>query len=161
MNIDYSKMLSGAGRHKTQALFHEFKYTTGEENPPYNLKEREHAGSLSMYQIYMAAPSEYEAAYTLLNSWKHWEILCKAPFFVPYIEKWREEREIREAAIGKATLIEQAEGGNVAAAKALMEPISKRKAGRPTKNEIEGHKNKAAKVDAKVSNILERMAKHD
>ena len=137
MDIDYSKLVGENGHYKTQSLFYENRFQSRGEKPIFNLKENDYKGTLSMYKIYMSSSSEYEAAYRILNSWKHWEILCESPFFKKHITKWREEREIREAAIGKATLIEQAEGGNVAAAKALLDPVTKRKAGRPTKEEVE------------------------
>ena len=158
MDIDYGKMIGDGGHYLTKGLFYEFKYQTKLTEIPYNLKERDWKGTRSMYQIFMSCGSEYEAAQLLLNSWKHWEVLCKSPWFVPHIEAWREEREIREAALGKATLIDQAESGNVAAAKVLLEGAKKRKAGRPTKDEVEGEKKKAAAVDNKVTDILTRMA---
>jgi hypothetical protein len=159
--IDYSKVIGDNGHYMTQALFYEFRFQTKNEKPIYNLKERDYKGTLSMYQIYMDSDSEYEAALKILNSWKHWEILCDRNWFLPHIEKWREERDIREAALGKATLIDQARDGNVTAAKALYDQSGKRKAGRPSKDEVEGHKKKQADIDSKVSNILDRMAKHD
>ena len=110
-----------------------------------------------MYQIYMSCDSEYEAAMLLLNSWKHWEVLCNAPGFMKELVKWREEREIREAAIGKKVLIEEAENGNVAAARYLVDINTKRKAGRPSKDEVEGQKRKEAAINNKVSSLIERM----
>jgi len=114
-----------------------------------------------MYRIYMEAETEYEAAMTLLNSWKHWEILTATTWFQEHITKWRAEREIREAAIGKAVLISQAREGNVAAAKALHDQATKRKAGRPTKDRVEGEVKRQAAVESKVSNILDRMSSFD
>lgn len=157
--IDYSKIISDGGHYLTQALFYEFRYQTKAEYIPYTLRERDHGDYLSMYKIYMACDSEYEAAQKLLNSWKHWEILCASPWFAPEIAKWREEREIKDAALGKSVLIEKAQEGNVPAARALFDATVKRKAGRPSALEVTHERKKQAAIDSKVSNIIDRMAK--
>lgn len=151
--------ISDQGHYLTQGLFYEFRHQTKNFNAPYNLKERDHKDSKSMYQIYMDCETEYEAAQVLLGSWKHWEILCKAPFFVPEIEKWREERAIREQALAKKVLLEQTRDGNVTAAKSVLDS-HKRKAGRPSKQEVEGERRRQAGLESKVSSIVERMSKH-
>ena len=159
--VDFSKLLSDGGHYKTRSIFYEFKYDTKSDYIPYTLGERDRKGSLSMYRIYMDSETEYEAAMTLLNSWKHWEILTSTTWFQEHITKWRDEREIREAAIGKAVLISQAREGNVAAAKAIHDFATKRKAGRPSKDRVEGEVKRQAAVDSKVSNILDRMSSFD
>lgn len=161
MNIDYSKMIADNGKYKTQGLFYEYRFQNNPDYIPYCLREHDYKGYLSIYQIYMSCDSEYEAAQKIFNSWKHWELLCGCAWFQPYLEKWREEREIRDAALGKSILIDQARDGNVTAAKTLYDQATKRKAGRPTKNEVEGQKKKQAAIDNKVSSILDRMAQHD
>lgn len=155
--IDYDKLIGQSGHYLTQALFWEYRHQTGADYTPFTLKERDHSGCISMYRLYMSCETEYEAALKILNSWKHWQILCDAPWFQKELSKWREEREIRELALGKAVLIKNAEEGNVAAAKALIDTSSKRKAGRPSKIEVEEYKKKEAAANSKVSSILERM----
>lgn len=147
-----------SGHYVTQALFYEFRFQTKCEDAPYTLGEFDHKGHKSMYQIYMGCDSEYEAAQKLLGSWKHWERLSECGWFKEYLEKWRDERQIREAALGKKVLIEKAEEGFVPAAKALLELAGKRKAGRPTKLEVTEERKKQANMDTKVSSILERMS---
>lgn len=158
MNIDYTKLINSTGCYMTQALFYEYRFQTNSDYMPFTMKERDHNGYISVYRVYMECDSEYEAAYKLLNSWKHWQVLCSAPWFAKELKKWREEREIREAALGKAVLIEEAGNGNVSAARALLDLSGKRKAGRPTKLEVQEEKAKQAKIESKVSSILERMA---
>ena len=158
MKIEYSKLIGESGHYKTQSLFYEFRYQTNSDYMPFTLKERDVHGHQSIYQIYMSCDSEYEAAQKLLGSWKHWEILCECTWFIKELDKWREEREIREAAIGKAMLIEKAKEGNVPAARSLLESSSKRKAGRPSSAEVINERKKQAAVDTKVSSIIERMA---
>jgi len=156
MELDYSRMVAESGHYKTQGLFYEYRFQSSSDYLPYTLKERDYKGHRSMYKIYMACDSEYEAAIKLLNSWKHWEILIATDWFSKEVDKWREEREIRELALGKSVLVAQAEEGNVTAAKALVDG-SKRKAGRPSKNEIKAELKKKVKMDNKVSSLVDRM----
>lgn len=160
LDVDYSKFVTTNGQYLTQGLFYEFRYQTKLDYIPYTLKEYDFDGYISMYRVYMEADTEYEAAKILLNSWKHWEILAESPMIGGYIQKWREERDIKDAALAKAVLIKETKAGNTSAAKAVLEASTKRKAGRPTKIEVESEKRKQAKIDSKVSSILDRMSKH-
>ncbi|MGD9382191.1 MAG: hypothetical protein PVI03_07080 [Candidatus Thorarchaeota archaeon] len=126
MKLPIHEQLAGT----TQALFYEHRhFTTCQIPAPYNLKEVDWKGSKSMYQIYMSYETEYEAAIALLGSWPHWQRLCKCKWFQPYKEKWDKEREVREEALAKKTLIDQTREGNVTAAKALLD--KKKPRGRP------------------------------
>lgn len=119
----------------TQALFWEYRFVTTTNLPaPYNLKEYDWKGSKSMYQIYMACDTEYDAAITLLGSWPHWQKLCRCGWFQSYIEDWREERKLREQAIAKKALIKKAKEGDVSASRALLQDEKKPK-GRPKNKE--------------------------
>ncbi len=158
MKIDYSKLIGVGGHYLTQGLFYEFRFQTNSEYMPFTLKERDYKGYLSAYKIYMSCETEYEAALKILNSWKHWEFLCESPWFAKELAKWREERDIRDAANAKCILMEEASNGNVTAAKAVLDLATKRKAGRPTKVEVDGEKKKQAAIDNKVSSIIERMS---
>lgn len=158
--IDYDKIINIQGNYLTQGLFYEFRHQTKLEYIPYTLKEKDFDSYISMYRVYMECDTEYEAALKLLNSWKHWEILCSSPWFAKELVKWREEREIREIASAKSVLLEKVRGGDAASSKAIIEINNKRKAGRPSKIEVESEKKKAAAVDSRVSSILERMSKH-
>lgn len=150
--------LSEIGSQLTQGLFYEYRHqTTTTEKAPYTLKDVDWKGSKSMYKIYMSCASEYEAALKLLGSWSHWVKLTNCAWFQPYLEAWRHEVEIREAAIGKATIIQKALEGNVTAAKELVNQIKvKGSKGRPTKAQQEAYKDKMSAVDQKVVSILER-----
>jgi hypothetical protein len=150
---DSSRLRSDAGQYFTQGLFYEYRHQSTNK-APYNLKERDWKGTKSMYQIYMSCDSEYEAAMRLLGSWKHWQTLLNSPFFAKEVEKWREEREIKDAAMAKSVLVEQANEGNVAAAKTLLDMSTKRKAGRPTKAEVQAEKRKQAAISSKVTDLL-------
>jgi hypothetical protein len=153
---DRSQLVNSNGRFLTQGLFYEYRYQSAKTGP-YNLKEQDWKGTLSMYQIYMACDSEYDAAQRLLGSWKHWEALLESPFFIAEVSKWREEREIKEAALAKTVLLEQAEEGSVSAAKSLLDQITKRKAGRPTKAEVTAERQKQAAIDSNVTSLLSHV----
>ena len=151
------KLLSSIGSQLTQGLFYEYRHQTPTTECLYTLKDTDWNGCKSMYLIYMNAGSEYEAALKLLGSWSHWNKLCQCTWFKPYIESWREEREIREAAIGKATLIDKALEGNVSAAKELVNQIKETgKLGRKSQKDKDEYKAKMNKVDQRVVSILSR-----
>lgn len=134
----------------TQALFYEFRHQTTSQVPaPYNLKETDWEGTQSMYQIYMAHDTEYDAAMALLGSWMHWEKLCKSPWFIKHKEKWDAEKEVIKQAIAEKTLIEQAKAGNVQAAKLLRDGKTKptaAKRGRPHNHKEDEEQKKTADV---------------
>lgn len=142
-------------------LFYEYRHqTTTGTIPVYTLKDTDWKDCSSMYLIYMEEESEYEAAMKLLGSWAHWNKLCKCTWFKPYLEAWRDERDIKEAAIGKKTLIEAALDGNVTAAKELVNKVIKpKKMGRPTKKGELDNQNKMKAIDRKVVSLLERAGR--
>ncbi len=50
----------------------------------------------SLYLLYMAARdvTEYNFAMSNLDGWEHWEMLCSATFFKPFVARWRQELEL-------------------------------------------------------------------
>lgn len=141
----------------TLGLFYEFRMQSAGAIPVYNLKAYDWKGTKSMYQIYMNCDSEYEAAMTLLGDWSHWKRLCECGWFKQYIDSWREEVLIREAALGKAVIIQKASEGNLTAAKELVNQLNKKTNGRPSKESINKDTTRLKAVDAKVVNLLSRM----
>ena len=143
----------------TQGLFTEYRHqTTGGDTAIYTLKEQDHNDCISMYKVFIDSSSEYEAAQKLLGSWNHWKKLCKCSWFKPHLEDWKEEIKIREAAIGKATLIDAALDGNVTAAKELVNQLNKKSSpGRPSTKQVESNNDRLKKVDEKVVSLLTRM----
>lgn len=119
----------------TQALFYEYRHISKCDHPPvYTLKEYDWEGCKSMYQIYMSCDSEYDAALTLLGSWKHWCRLKSTSWFKEYYEAWEEERAIRDQASATTTLLKRAEEGDTSAAKAVLSHYKEAaKKGRPSK----------------------------
>lgn len=127
-------------RNCTKALFYEERHhTTSKITAPYCKKDYDYTYNgityKSMYMIYMACDSEYEAAIVLLGSYAHWCKLKECTWFTPYFERWEAERNTRDEAVARKVLVTLAEAGNVTAAKSIYtnskQPTSK--VGRPEK----------------------------
>lgn len=120
----------------TQKLFAEWN-----KEAPYTLKHESYGDYQSVYEIYMASTDEYEAALTIVGNMVHWEKLCTLDWFmnglpernIRGLKQWRDDMKKRDASLGKKKLLEQAEQGNVTAAKFLYEDSSKGSKGRPEK----------------------------
>jgi hypothetical protein len=136
-------VLRSVQNHKlTQGLFVEF----GTETAPYTLKEKNHRGRVSMYQVYMASTDEYEAAQKLLGSWSHWKFLCELTWFTEGapehghsgLNAWREEMKLRDQSLARQILRERMDDGDISAAKKVYDEAkgvkSRGKVGRPTKD---------------------------
>lgn len=124
----------------TKALFFEYRYqTTVTDKAPYTLKYQDFIDAdghmyKSMYQMYMNCDSEYEAAIKILGSFPHWKKLKRCSWFHDHIERWEDERNIRDEAIARSILVKLAETGNVTAARTLFaNSKSTKKMGRPPK----------------------------
>lgn len=114
----------------------------------YTLKDVEHQGLPSLYQLYMAMEDiiEYDFAKAYLASWSHWERLCQCSWFQPYIAAWRHElavkikahavREIRREAESLGKNAYQANKWLVDKGWVGQEAGSTRRVGRPKKEEI-------------------------
>lgn len=138
----------------TQALFYEFRHQSSSDiKPPYTLKEYDWEGCKSMYQIYMAYDTEYDAAMAILGSWYHWKRLCKCKWFITHKEEWDAEKEIRKQSLGEKALIAAAKEGNVTAATTLYKSQGKAKGrGRPV-----NHEEKKDDHTAEVIKMAERV----
>ncbi|AUR81822.1 hypothetical protein NVP1015O_08 [Vibrio phage 1.015.O._10N.222.51.E5] len=108
----------------TQALFYEYRHDCKGKTPYYNLSEFDKNGTVSMYQIFMQCPSEYDAALVLVGSWKHWCRITETKWFKPYITKWRQDMDVRNNAIAQSTIFTKALNGDVQASKELTKGTS-------------------------------------
>lgn len=121
----------------------------------------------SAKKIYLNSVNEYEAAHKLVCSMEHWNKLLELAWFVEGTEdfswtsltQWREEhKQIRETET-LSLLRDQANKGNVAAMKALLQYETKDKRGRPSKAEVAGERKKQAKTKTEVDHDHERVLK--
>lgn len=148
--VPMEQLRTSGGIQMTQGLFVEWVYQTGFTVFPYTLKDYDHKGCASMYKIYMSHDTEYEAAQELVGSWKHWLKLCECTWFQKYIVAWRKERDVRDNAIGKKVLIEQALDGSITAAKTLFDIGRIQSKGRPSKQD----KAKLARDDKDLDDFI-------
>ena len=124
---DKSDLRDVRGHPRTKALFIDHKPDTSLNETYYTLREYEREGYPSAYIIYMTSIDESEAAMKLVGSMAHWEKLCKTKWFMEGyspighrgIESWRRDMAARDETSAKRSLIQEAEMGNVTAAKAL------------------------------------------
>ncbi len=147
-------------RRCTKALFIDFRHaTSGVARPPFTLKPFDvtYEGQVyrSMYLEYMKYDSEYEAAMAILGSWAHWSKLTKTKWFREVLDRWEEERNIRDEAIARSVLISLAEGGNVTAARTIYTNSNDNKpAGR--KKNVAG-KREDEDADTTLDEMMERL----
>ena len=141
MKIDKTKFKDKGGRFLTQSLFIEYQYdkdvavfTLEEDDKLYKGKT---FISLKTKFINAEDPHEYQFAKENLYNWEHWQRICGNKWCLTHIDKWREELEIAMASRGVQSILDLAESGNFQAAKyAADRQWTKRKAGRPSKEEI-------------------------
>lgn len=119
------------GAHRTESLFVETiqHHVAKKYEPIYSLRDYDHKDYPSAYQIYMSSVDEYEAAMSLVGSMTHWRKLCALKWFMDGrpecqfdgLNSWRIDLEARDHSTAKRTLIDEAENGSVAAARALLD----------------------------------------
>lgn len=122
----------------TEALFVETIQRAASEKiePLYTLKEYDHKGKPSAYQIYISSIDEADAAMRLVGGMSHWKKLCKLKWFVrgrkeigfDGLDQWREDMKSRDRTLAKSIVLKQVQEGNVAAARTLEKWASDDKA---------------------------------
>lgn len=153
-------MRDTTGRYLTKALFVELTdKDMAEKYPPLcTIKEA--------HDLYMsiADPTEYRFARELLERpdttfWDHWQRLLNTADFMMYLTKWREELDSKIKADAIESMKMQAIT-SPAAAKWLAEKgyIDKRKAGRPSKQEVENEKKAQASIEKTLEDDADRIS---
>lgn len=153
------------GQRKLRGLF--FETTLADKTGVvYTLKDRDHEGYPSLYRLYMETddPTEYTFATQNLDSWDHWEMLCGCNWFKPYVARWRRELEIRAKA--KALLAIKALANDPDAKESYQAnkflisggwKEDKRRAGRPSKEEISSAAKQMAQEASSLNDDLLRV----
>lgn len=161
--MNKSKMKTGNGVPITQSLFLEIGYNY--DMAIFTLKDEDLIVGETIYQslkrlyLEMEDPGEYEFATTYLLGWSHWQRLCANKILSKHIEEWRYELELklRSKAIKSIISKTQVETG-INAAKYLAEKgWDKRKAGRPSKSEVEHEKRVQADLDRQFDEDIQRV----
>lgn len=117
--------LDPMGRVRTQSLFWQFK--NEKYTPLYTLEDFDHDDCLSLKKLYleMSDLGEYDFANKYFYNYDHWMRICKHAMLFPYIEKIREELELKLRSEAIKKIYDLAKGTNPAALNAAKF-ISKR-----------------------------------
>lgn len=98
----FSKYRNSKNQRMLSGLFLETRPVTQSCDPVYTLKDWDHVRPdgtpyPSLYLLYMSLEdlTEYEFVNQCLDGWEHWQMLCQANFFKPYIARWREELQLK------------------------------------------------------------------
>lgn len=148
---------------KLRSLFLE---TGGGENAVYSLKDQDQGEYRSLKRLYLETddPTEYRFYTVYLDGLKHWEALCAAKWFKPYVAQWRKELLVRLQSQALVAIRQEAanEGKNsFAANKYLLEKgweASPNPRGRPTKQEISDAAQTLALDEKRIAEDYERLA---
>lgn len=147
INLTGSKFRNDRGALLTRSLF--FETSNKPELAVYTLKDHDHEWKgknyPSLFKLFIEAndPIEYLFATTHLDSWNHWETLCEATWFKPYVERWRRELELKIKATALSKIQAEARTGGRDSLRAhtyLLEkkwsPEPSKGRGRPSKEDI-------------------------
>lgn len=135
------QMLDTSGRPLTQSLFLEFSYSPF---AIYTLKDQDHEYNGKIYpsikKLYMEEddPTEYRFANKYFLNMRHWLRICNNKLMTDHIEEWRYELELKLRSEGISQMVKAARRGSQGAARFLTDRgWEVRKAGRPSKEELE------------------------
>jgi len=152
-----TKFRNDQGVHFTKGLF--FEQTLGNKSSVvYTLKDQDHEGFPSLYRLYMEAEdlTEWDFADEYTGGWGHWKQLCGCLWFKPYIQRWREELElkIRGAALRRIKSEAKTTSRNAYTANKFLvdagwrqKEENKNTKGRPTKDQIKKEAQRIAQSD--------------
>ena len=157
---------------RTSSLFWEVRRDRTDEavfKPIFSLKPEDHVvdgitfwSLKKVYFSYDHIPGfEYAFAMDVFGSWEHWIKLTKSSFRQEF-QEWRDELEIKiksEAIKRMLTASKSNDAKGVAAAKYIADKgyTELRKAGRPSKEEVEREKKIAAGVSNTLAMDMERI----
>lgn len=128
----------------------------------YTLKESDHEGYPSLQRLYLKCndPTEYLVATEHFDGVEHWDMLCNCSWFQTHLQRMRRMLELKIKSESVRLLMADAKGNSktsTASAKYLLDKgytsvaPDKRKAGRPSKEEVSA----VALQDAQFKNTVE------
>lgn len=156
-----------SGARLLQGLFYEMNREHSSDL--YTLKDWDHKGLPSLYRLYMEMDdqTEYEFANKYLDGWEHWCMLCDTPFFKPYVERWRHELYLKNAAQSLNRIKREAKSTSkesFMANRYLLErgwiskdEQKKQRVGRPSKEDIQKEIKEQAFIQSSMEDDLKRM----
>jgi hypothetical protein len=91
--MDKSRFLGDNGARLTKGLFLEYADPDRPNEPLYRLSRKYDGPLPSLYHLYMDCKDITEAKFVenYLYDLRHWEMLCRTPFFRDEIAEWRKE----------------------------------------------------------------------
>lgn len=160
-----SKFKDKMGRFLTQSLFLETVYDLDAALYTLQDRDREFKGKTypSIHRLYieMGDPTEYQFAMEYFHSWQQWLKICNSNAMRPHVDKWRDELEVKLRSQGVRKMIHNSAGSTKDAATAAKwladRGWNKRKAGTPSKAEVERQTKIAAGIEAEIEKDAERM----
>ena len=162
-----SRYIGRQGKYRTISLFVETVRNGSDYEPVFFLKARKHnasTGIKSLYKIYMDCgdPTGYEAAMEALGSWEHWRVLREQDWFDTHITMWEEEliAKIKAQALKLTISIssDREDKRSLQASRYLLsEGWKVKKAGRPSKADIENNNKRSNSLKALVAEDAERL----
>ncbi len=159
-----TKFRNASGTRITKSLF--FETSEDKHLVVYTLKREDHLGFPSLYRLYIEASDlgEHRFASEYLDGWEHWEMLCNATWFKPYVEVWRRELEakLESESLDRMTQLARVGGKEAFSAnKYLLDRTRKAagalKRGRPTKVAIEEETRRMASAERMAADDLLRI----
>lgn len=112
--------------------------------------------------------TEYEFANKYLDSWEHWKMLCECTWFKPYLERWREELYLKEAAkalrqikaLSKSSSRDAFQAQRYLLEKGWMPKEEKAKRGRPSQDEVKKAAKEIATDESRILEDLKRIGQN-
>lgn len=156
------------GNLKLLSLFYEDIYKPDDAIYTIRDQDKEAKGYLfpSLYKLYMAEAdiTEYNFANKYFESYQHWRVICESDWFKPYLQRWREELELKVKSEALKEIIAQANSSDprkrLEASKYLFEKVYvDRGAGRPSKKKIKEEAMIQARQDKIITEDFERIVK--
>lgn len=153
-----------------KAIFFEQTLPENRQNVLYTLKEEDHEGYASFYRLYLeiADITEYNVATTLVDGVEHWEMLCDCDWFKSHLAKMRRALQLKLKSEAVAALRTDAVSGSKTSHSALKFLVQsgydsaapeRRRAGRPSKEEIARAAQEASVRKEDVNEDFDRVQK--
>ena len=170
--IDYSLTKDKGGRFITMGLFRETNTGASIQDidPVFSIKsydctiDKVFYPSLRLIYLELAdfpEDGEYDFAIAVFGpeGWHHWKKICENKLLYTHISKWREELEVKSRAVAIGAIIKSAKEPvkGFAAAKYLAEKGWQKRAGRPSKKEVEQTKKLYAGIETETKEDMQRL----
>lgn len=153
-------------RYITQGLFLEFGYNTNLAVFTLDDEDKNYKGKIypSLKKLYLnhEDPLEYDFAITYLANWDHWKRLLDNKIIRNHIDRWRDELELQIRAYAIKNVIDMVgTKDNFQAAKWLASRgWEQRGAGRPSKADMEHHKEMNARLAEEFADDIADFQKY-